>query len=275
MLDRRWKCSDKRAIKWSPTSRASRACVARRCRDTARPPTCRQRVQLKGYKLCRRRPWKGRYKAMDVLSSANYILHLLLFYGLARYLPASTRPGGALWRRIRYWTCRPLFAHCGQNVNIERGAFFGGGKISIGSNSGIGINAVIGSGTRIGSDVMMGPEVLIFTINHCTSRVDIPMIQQGYRPLASVSIGDDVWIGARVIILPGVTIGSGSVLGAGAVISSSVPPGSVVVGNPGHVVRYRDGSSHVAHDRTTNAPAEPFDEANSGRARPSASVRLP
>ena len=44
-----------------------------------------------------------------------------------------------------------------------------------------------------------------------------------------MSIGDDVWIGARVIILPGVTIGSGSVLGAGAVISRDVPPGAVVL----------------------------------------------
>jgi maltose O-acetyltransferase len=183
---------------------------------------------------------------MVVLSSANYILHLLLFYGLARYLPASTMPGGILWRRIRYWTCRPLFAHCGKNVNVERGASIGRGTISVGSNSGIGINAVIGRGTQIGSNVMMGPEVMIFTSNHCTSRFDIPMIQQGFRPTAPVIIGDDVWIGARAIILPGVTVGSGSVLGAGAVISRSVPPGALVVGNPGRVVRYRDGSSHVA-----------------------------
>ena len=185
---------------------------------------------------------------MDVLSSANYFLHSLLFYRLARYLPASTARGGALWRRIRYWTCRPLFADCGQNVNVERGAFFERGAISIGSNSGIGINAAVGRGTQIGSNVMMGPEVLIFTRNHCTSRVDVPMIQQGYRPVAPVSIGDDVWIGARVIILPGVTVGSGSVLGAGAVISRSVPPGAVVVGNPGRVVRYREGPSHVAQN---------------------------
>ena len=153
----------------------------------------------------------------NILSSANRILHLLLFHGLARHLPDSTTPGGVLWRGIRYWVCRPLFAECGKNVNVERGASFGQ-AISVGSNSGVGINAVIGSCTRIGSNVMMGPEVFIFTSNHCTSRVDMPMIQQGYRPLAPVIIGDDVWIGARVMILPGVTVGPGSVLGAGAVI---------------------------------------------------------
>jgi acetyltransferase-like isoleucine patch superfamily enzyme len=52
-------------------------------------------------------------------------------------------------------------------------------------------------------------------------------------------IEDDVWVGARAIILPGVTIGHGSVIGAGAVVAKSVPPYSIVVGNPGRVVRSR------------------------------------
>ena len=54
-----------------------------------------------------------------------------------------------------------------------------------------------------------------------------------------VIIEDDVWIGARVIILPGVTIGTGSVIGAGAVISKSIPPYSVAVGNPARIVKNR------------------------------------
>ena len=86
---------------------------------------------------------------------------------------------------------------------------------------------------------MMGPEVLIYSTNHCTSRTDIPINQQGNRSIAPVQIGDDVWIGARVIILPGVIVGSGSVLGAGAVVSKDVPPSAVVVGNPARVVHYR------------------------------------
>src|ERR1019366_5393777 len=100
----------------------------------------------------------------------------------------------------------------------------------------------------IGSDVMMGPEVVIYSWNHVTSRVDIPMIQQGFTACSPVTIGDDVWIGRRVIILPGVTVGSGCVLGAGAVISRDVPPGAVAVGNPARVVRYRDSSSHLTHN---------------------------
>lgn len=185
-------------------------------------------------------------------SKANYIAHFLLYHAVGRHLPSSTAPGGKLWRAIRYWICRPLFAHCGHNVNVDRGAFIGRRTVSIGSHSSIGINARINKGTRIGSNVMMGSEVLIFSENHCTSRTDIPMIQQGNRPVLPVTIGDDVWIGARVIILPGVTIGSGSVLGAGTVVSRDVPAYAVVVGNPGRVVRYRDPLAAIVQNTPHN-----------------------
>lgn len=183
----------------------------------------------------------------SMFSAMNYKLHLLLYHGLARHLPASTMPLGFLWRRIRSWTCRPLFTHCGENVNIERGASIGLRTVSIGSNSGIGINASVGDGTHIGSNVMMGPDVLILTQNHRTSRLDIPMVQQGFGPVSTVHIEDDVWIGARAIILPGVRIGTGSVIGAGAVVSRDVLPGAIAVGNPARAVRYRQQSSPAAH----------------------------
>ena len=117
---------------------------------------------------------------MNLFSFAELVAHWLLYYGFARHLPASTFPGGIVWRRIRFWASRPLFACCARNVNIEHGAVFSRHGVSIGSNSGIGINAFVDEGTSIGSNVMMGPQVLIYTHNHNTLRVDIPMIQQGY-----------------------------------------------------------------------------------------------
>lgn len=65
------------------------------------------------------------------------------------------------------------------------------------------------------------------------------MDQQGWADEKPVVIEDDVWIGSRVIILPGVTIGKGSVIGASAVVSKSVPPYSVVAGNPAKIVKTR------------------------------------
>ena len=79
----------------------------------------------------------------------------------------------------------------------------------------------------------------IITVNHNTERIDIPMREQGSLPPQKVTICDDVWIGARVIILPGVTIGKGSIIAAGAVVTKNVPEYAVVGGVPAKVIKYR------------------------------------
>jgi len=86
---------------------------------------------------------------------------------------------------------------------------------------------------------MMAPEVIIFSISHQTSDTSTPMRLQGNAPARPVVIGDDVWIGQRAIILPGVTIGSGSIIGSGAVVTKDIAPFSVVGGNPARVIKSR------------------------------------
>lgn len=169
------------------------------------------------------------------------VARFVAYYGLLRHMPASTGLFGSFWQRMRFHCCRRLFLACGENVNIERGAYFGGGRtIRIGENSGMGINAIVPRGTTIGANVMMGPDVTIIAQNHRFSRLDVPMNAQGFDVERPVTIGDDVWIGTRVIILPGVTIGAGSILGAGAVIAKDVPERAIVVGNPMRVLRFRE-----------------------------------
>ena len=126
----------------------------------------------------------------------------------------------------------------GKNVNIGLKCFIHK-NTEIGNNSGVGFACEINNGVKIGDNVMMGPQVLIYTQNHCTSDVNVPMREQGMLGLKNVIIQDDVWIGARVCILPGVTIGKGAIVGACAVVSKDVPPYSVFVGNPGRVVKTR------------------------------------
>ena len=134
-----------------------------------------------------------------------------------------------------------MFDSCGRDVNVEAGADFGKGKgIAIGDRSGIGIRARLDSPVSIGNDVMMGPDVLIFTRNHRFSRLDVPMIEQGSTDPQGVVIGNDVWIGERAIILPGVVIGDGAIVGAGAVVREAVPPLAIAIGNPAQVVDYRE-----------------------------------
>lgn len=167
-------------------------------------------------------------------------LRLAVYWLVAKQLPASTSPGGKIWRFIRASVASPLFAQAGSSINVEHGASFGrGDKIIIGDRSGIGINARLDGPVRIGKDVMMGPEVMIYAHGHAFDDVTTPMIEQGFSEAAEVVIEDDVWIGARAILLPGVRIGTGSVVGASAVVTKSVAPYSVVAGNPARVVKTR------------------------------------
>lgn len=166
-----------------------------------------------------------------------------LYYLIARHLPASDMPYSLGAKRIRGFLCRRIFKNAGANINIEHGAYFGSGKdIEIGNNSGLGFNCRVYGPLKIGNDVMMGPDVMIFTQNHETIRLDIPMRLQT-APKIPVTIGDDVWIGARAIILPGKNIGKGVIIGAGAVVTKDVPDYAIVGGNPAKIIKFRDGSN--------------------------------
>ena len=86
---------------------------------------------------------------------------------------------------------------------------------------------------------MMGTDVTIITRNHRFDRTDIPMMEQGFEEERPVYIGNDVWIGDRALILPGVHIGDGSIIAAGAVVTKDVPPYSIVAGVPARKIRDR------------------------------------
>jgi acetyltransferase-like isoleucine patch superfamily enzyme len=115
-----------------------------------------------------------------------------------------------------------------------------GGKITIGQNFGINPYCVIYGmgGVTIGDNVMMATSCVIVSANHNFERTDIPMTLQGVT-CEEIKIGDDVWLGSRVIILAGVEIGEGSVIGAGSVVSKNIPPYSVAVGVPARVIKKR------------------------------------
>lgn len=170
--------------------------------------------------------------------------YLFTYYFIATHLPKSTFPVlGRLACKFRYALCKRLFLKMGNNVNIENNAYIGNGaKIAIGDRSGIGSyfhvqNTIL----KIGNNVMMGEECLILGGGHKSERIDIPMIMQGGLPASELQIGDDVWIGSRVVIL-GKTkrIGTGAIIGAGSVVTKPVPDYAVVAGNPAKIIRFRN-----------------------------------
>lgn len=163
------------------------------------------------------------------------ICYRLYFHG-ARHLPSSVN--SLLSKKIRGYLAKGFLASCGENVNIEHGAQFGQ-QLQIGDNSGIGVNCVCGGLVSIGDNVMMGPECVMLPHFHAFDRLDIPMCQQGFQEAKPIRIGNDVWIGTRVIIMPGIVIGDHSIVGAGAVVTKDVPEYAIVGGCPAKIIRMR------------------------------------
>lgn len=166
------------------------------------------------------------------------LIGYIIYYGIAIRMPKSNAIISLGSKNVRALTAKMFCNHIGKNVNIQKGVIISN-KLSIGDNSGIGINSVVQGKVEIGDNVMIGPECYIYTQNHCHLKTDIPMIKQGYEEEQSVTIGNDVWIGSRVTILPGVNIGNGVVIGASTVVPKSVPDYAIVVGNPAKIVGYR------------------------------------
>ena len=79
---------------------------------------------------------------------------------------------------------------------------------------------------------------------------DVKAISNAWENKGDIIIGNDVWIGGHVILLPGVHIGDGAVIGAGAVVAKSIPPYAVAVGNPARVVKYRDGDKNAKEEHS-------------------------
>lgn len=111
-----------------------------------------------------------------------------------------------------------------------------GKQISVGKRFFANFNFTVLDEARvtIGDDCFIGPNVSIYTACHSTDPIERNSRQEWAEP---VTIGDNVWIGGSVTILPGVTIGDNVTIGAGSVVTADIPSNSVAVGNPCKVIR--------------------------------------
>ena len=176
---------------------------------------------------------------MKISTKIGRCLFWSLYYLLARHLPRSYVRYSLGSRAMRAFILKRLFKSFGNKVNIEpKVIFFNLSESEIGDYSGIGMYSYVGT-IKIGRDVMIGEELTAISRNHEFSRTDIPMRLQGFQKDQPITIEDDVWIGSRVIILPGVVIGKGAIVGAGSIVTKDVAPYSIVAGNPARLIRYR------------------------------------
>lgn len=133
---------------------------------------------------------------------------------------------------------RELFAEIGEGCYIEPPlhANWGGRHVHLGKHVYANFNLTLVDDTHItiGDYTMIGPNVVIATGGHPI----LPSLrQEGYQYNAPVHIGKNCWLGAGVIVVPGVTIGDNTVVGAGSVVTKDLPSNVVAVGNPCRVLR--------------------------------------
>lgn len=129
-----------------------------------------------------------------------------------------------------------------------------------------GVNTTIGQGTfinygatildtaevTIGQKVLIGPHCQIITVTHPVD--DHEMRTGGWEIARPVVINDRVWLGAGVIVLPGVSIGEDAIVGAGSVVTKDLPARSIAVGNPAKILRYQDPSRRERTELPAGVP---------------------
>ncbi|MFC6289767.1 sugar O-acetyltransferase [Levilactobacillus angrenensis] len=133
---------------------------------------------------------------------------------------------------------RELFAELGENCYIEPPfhANFGGHHVHFGNNIYANFNLTLVDDTHIyvGDHTMIGPNVTLATAGH---PINAELRARNYQYNMPIHIGRNCWLGAGVIVLPGVTIGDNTVVGAGSVVTKDLPDNVVAVGDPCRVLR--------------------------------------
>ncbi len=176
----------------------------------------------------------------DVLSMAVAFVTTRLFF-----------PGAILVRRPFHIRDKKRLSYgagftTGRNCRFE---LFGEGRIALGKNCRIGDNVhiVASESVILGDECLLASKIFISDTSHGDygTRGCDPAIPPNDRPLTSspVTIGDNVWLGENVVILPGVTIGDGCVVGANATVTRDLPSNCVAVGSPAHPVKRYDKDS--------------------------------
>lgn len=132
---------------------------------------------------------------------------------------------------------RSLFGRTGKSFLIEQPFYCDYGyNIEIGENFYSNVNCVILDGAKVtfGDNVFVAPNCGFYTAGHA---MDVEQRAQGLEYAYPIKVGSNVWIGAHVCVLPGVTIGDNTIIGAGSVVNKSIPANVLAVGNPCRVVR--------------------------------------
>ncbi len=112
----------------------------------------------------------------------------------------------------------------------------GVGDVIIGNRTRIGLSNTIIGPVKVGNDVRLAQNVVLSGLNHNYAEIDSPIHEQGVSTKPIV-IEDESWIGANVVVVPGVTIGKHAIVAAGSVVTKDIPQYSVAAGNPARILK--------------------------------------
>lgn len=187
----------------------------------------------------------------EIIAEQRNCLELL--YDFNRTRPSQTDKREALLRR--------MFAQLGEHCYIEPPfhANFGGKHVHFGDYVYANFNLTCVDDTHIyvGERTMIGPNVVLATAGHPI----LPQLREkAYQFNMPVHIGRNCWLGAGVIVLPGVSIGDNSVIGAGSVVSTDIPANVVALGSPCRVLRPIGERDRERYFRDRKIPYEDLEE---------------
>lgn len=147
----------------------------------------------------------------------------------------ATRPSQL---ELREKMLKKMFAEIGENCYIEPPlhANWGGKHVHFGNSvyANFGLTLVDDTHIYVGDYTLFGPNVVVTTANH---PIDPEQRAKAYQYNLPVHIGQNCWIGAGSVIVPGVTVGDNVVIGAGSVVTKDIPSNVIAVGNPCRVLR--------------------------------------
>ncbi|MCH4193676.1 MAG: sugar O-acetyltransferase [Butyrivibrio sp.] len=152
--------------------------------------------------------------------------------------------GRLFGKEVKAWIEPPFYCCYGTHIDIGDGTYIN-----------FNCNFVDDGKITIGQKVMFGPAVTIATVGH-----PINPDMRGYMYTDPVKIGNNCWIGAGVVICPGVTIGDNTVIGAGSVVVHDIPADSVAAGNPCRVIRPINEKDRKYYYKDREITAEDLEE---------------
>ena len=172
-----------------------------------------------------------------LLYNANYDIKLIeerqmikdLCYEYNKLRPSQVSERKELIRKIfgktndSFWVEQPFICDYGYNIEIWEN-FYSNHNLTI----------LDGNKVKFGDNVFIGPNCSFYTAYH---PLDYESRNQGLEYAKPIEIGNNVWFGGNVVVLPGVKIGNNSVIGAGSVVTKDIPSNVVAVGNPCRVIK--------------------------------------